>query len=641
MKRGMIFVIGWLMFHQLCATQYKIFQENGKVGLKDDNNQVVLPASFDALGWSDGNFSVIGNVTGYRVQGLWGIINLEKKFLTKAEYENLEYAGGELVVVRKKINSVFYKSGCLNLKGETKIPLIYDGVKVHGLRAIIFNLTSSGYRYGLSDLNHKILLPAVYKSIMPLGSLRYAVENKEGKVALYSEDGKAITDFVIDSVSAFNKNYAHVYQNQLQGLIGRDGLTKLETKYNAIKITEEGKILAQLPNEWLFINEKNETIKQFFADELKSISGKNFFVKKGSHWGIVDENFNELVPAHYESISELETQKFLVRSRSKLGVIDSQNKIVIPFYFDSLTCHGNVFLAFEKARGWQLVNHEGKTITNRFYEKLKALDNQNFIAKSKGYFGIVNAKGQEFVHCVFDSTASPKNGLIAVKFKGSYGIINEDEDWVVAPQNFKVSVINANLYLQYQPDNQFIKSFDGRIIYFTPYQLKFEKENFVETLPNGIEKTIDYNGLIVQRTITPTNTEEVFRESEGYRGIKKDGRYGFVDSKGKLRIANRYDSIGEFHEGLASVKLIGKWGFVNTEDRVAINPNYDRPAIFKSGIAIVSRNNKFGLIGRAGNVILPLRYDKIDHQQNSFRLALGKLHGMTDDKGNAYHRTSL
>jgi len=118
MKRVMILVAGWLVCTQLFATQYKTFEENGKVGMKDDKDQVILPPSFEALGWSDGSFSVAGQVTGYRLKGLWGIVNLKKEFVTKAEYENLVYSGGENLVARKKINSIFYKAGCVNLRSK-------------------------------------------------------------------------------------------------------------------------------------------------------------------------------------------------------------------------------------------------------------------------------------------------------------------------------------------------------------------------------------------------------------------------------------------------------------------------------------------------------------------------------------------
>ncbi|MBI3483364.1 MAG: WG repeat-containing protein [Bacteroidetes bacterium] len=634
MKSGMILMVGWLVCIPLFATQYKTFEENGKVGMKDDKEHVILPPSFEALGWSDGSFSVIGEVTGYRLQGLWGIINLKKEFITKAEFENLIYSGGENVVARKKINAVFYKTGSLNLRGETKIPFEYDGIQVQGLRSIVFNLTKSGFRYGIVDNTNRSILPVIYNYIRPLGSLRYAIENDEGKIALFSEEGKPVTDFIIDSVSMFYKGYAIVYRDHLQGLIDRDGSTKLEPMFRSIKIAEDGKVLTQLPNEWSFVSEKNEAGQKIFADELKYVDAKSYYIKRGNLWGVISDELKSIVPVRYESIYEIDGGKHLVGLYSKIGVIDAQNKILIPFLFDSLIDCRNFFRAFKRGQGWQLLDAEGKILTHHFYHLMKPLDEQNFLVESKNFYGLINRQGKEFVHCVFDSISAPVNNLIAVKFKGKYGIVNSKEDWLVAPQDFPLSVINEKNYLQKQPDNQFVKTFTGEVKYFTPYPLKFNNENFIETLPNGVEKTITYDGLIIDRTQSPQNTEEVFRESEGFIGIKKDGRFGFVDTTGRLRIANRYDSIGEFHESLAAIKLIGRWGFVNASDHVAINPNYDIASSFQSGKAIVSRNKKFGIIGKEGNVILPIRYDNIERQSDSFLLTLAGLKGRADHDGN-------
>jgi hypothetical protein len=195
-------------------------------------------------------------------------------------------------------------------------------------------------------------------------------------------------------------------------------------------------------------------------------------------------------------------------------------------------------------------------------------------------------------------------------------------------------VINQQRYLQKQPENNFIKSFKGEILYFTPYPTKFNKENFGEFLPDGTEKIISYDGEILQRTEMLNHVEEIFPEREGLRGIKKDDRYGFIDDKGRLRIANRYDSIGDFHEGLAAVKLIGKWGFVNTSDQIAINPNFDSISFFLNGLAIVSRNKKFGLVGKSGNIVLPLRYDHVFRLKGKFLLVASSLQGLADEHGN-------
>src|SRR5882672_12022533 len=124
MIRGAGFLVCWLMIIPSFAKVYQTFEEKGKVGMKDDAGHVVLPPTFEALGWSDGNFSVIGEVTGYRMQGSWGIVNLKKEFITSADYESLVYSGGDCVVARKKINQDISKTGCINLKGEIRIRFV-------------------------------------------------------------------------------------------------------------------------------------------------------------------------------------------------------------------------------------------------------------------------------------------------------------------------------------------------------------------------------------------------------------------------------------------------------------------------------------------------------------------------------------
>ena len=52
--------------------------------------------------------------------------------------------------------------------------------------------------------------------------------------------------------------------------------------------------------------------------------------------------------------------------------------------------------------------------------------------------------------------------------------------------------------------------------------------------------------------------------------IEKENRWGFVDSKGRLRISNRYDGAGPFHEGLAPIMLRGKWGFIDKSGKTKI-----------------------------------------------------------------------
>src|SRR4051812_30597365 len=94
-----LFIFG-LVVHNAWA-DYELFYQNGKAGVKDETGVVLIPATFDALGWSDGSFTVVNSVTGYRRDGRWGLINLKKELVTAPEYENLTSGGGDRVVASR------------------------------------------------------------------------------------------------------------------------------------------------------------------------------------------------------------------------------------------------------------------------------------------------------------------------------------------------------------------------------------------------------------------------------------------------------------------------------------------------------------------------------------------------------------
>src|SRR5690349_16252886 len=111
-----------LIAYSNASAEYLVFYENGKAGVRDDAGKVIIPASFDALGWTDGSFSVINQVTGFRQKGKWGLINLKKEFITKAEFESVTSTGGDRVVASRQINPYTIKYGCVDLTGKITVP---------------------------------------------------------------------------------------------------------------------------------------------------------------------------------------------------------------------------------------------------------------------------------------------------------------------------------------------------------------------------------------------------------------------------------------------------------------------------------------------------------------------------------------
>ncbi len=620
------------------ARGYQIFEENGKVGIKNESGQVVLAAAFEALGWSDGSFSVVGQVTGYRSKNQWGLLNLKKEFLTGADYEGLIYTGGDRLIASKRINPFTIKQGCLNLAGKVTVPFHYDGIKISGLRAIVFTKNGTRFEHGLVDLDDKGVLPLKYKNIQSLGSLRYAVQNFDNKIGLFSESGIRLTDFVIDSLSDFQKGWAVIYQDFKQGLLNRDGEIKAQPVYREVKINKDGAILLNTPYSWKIIDEQNKQLEEFEADELTTNANGYRMVKSGKI-GVLDKQFKVIIPARYDYLGPFIHGKAAAKKEGKFGVLRANGSVALPFLFDSLAMdeRGRLIRIKDKTAGvlsWQLFDTLGVQKSQAHYDFIDRYNGTFFPVSNRGYFGGMDVYGKEIIHCVYDSILQAKDGRVVVRFKGQYGIVSLEENWVLKPQVYPVTIVNADLYLEKQATVTFLKNLNGEIVYFTSNKLSAKEGVLTETFADGAVQKVSFDGRIIKPANILMEVQKVFPESEGMRGIKRDGKYGAIDAQGRLRVANRYEAIGQFKGGLAAIKILGKWGYVNIWDQIIINPSYEEAGEFIAGTAIIKRAGKLGITDLTGKIILPLRYDAVERMKNKFIITLNNLKGIADDKGN-------
>src|SRR5712692_4467775 len=85
-----------------------------------------------------------------------------------------------------------------------------------------------------------------------------------------------------------------------------------------------------------------------------------------------------------------------------------------------------------------------------------------------------------------------------------------------------------------------------------------------------------------------------------------NGKNGYIDARGTVRIRPQFDDAGEFSEGLAAVAINGKYGYINTSGQMVIEPRFDRADAFSSGLArimeftdVAHKAPKFGFINRS------------------------------------------
>ncbi len=615
MKRA--YCIFWLLLIHFfsAASSYDVYEENGKVGLKNDAGKILIPARFDDLGWSNSKFAVVKNVIGYRSGNYWGLVSLDDHVITKPLYEEIFPADGSLIIARKKSSfSLRLVTGCLNTSGKEILPFEYDGVSISNNRAVVFTKIGNQFKFGLVDLENKTLIPQQYLRVSAIGAHSYAVRNFDQKIALFTDDGKPVTGFTIDSISVFRKNYAILYQNAQQGLIDGDGQIKLQPAFREVRIDNDGSVFTRQLDEWYFLDGQNKLFQMKQADSIRAI-GKNLLCVVSA--GTVHLEDYKLTPTganSYATLGNIVKGKAIFSINKKFGITRTDGSIVIPAQYDRLYVDRQFVITNQIKGGknnWTVLDSTGRVLNSKAYDQIHPFTGKIFPVVNRNFWGAIDASGMAVIACAYDSIIQCLKDYVVIKFKEQYGIINLKEEWKVTPRPNRVKLLAEDRFLEISPRTTYLKSFDGTTIYFTDNKVEANPTNLTEYLPSGHVWEIDLDGVILTRRMQPESTERIYPEAEGLRGIKKNGQYGFIDSQGRLRIANRYGGIQPFSESLAAVKLLGKWGFINREDKIAIQPVYDEVTPFDKGFSIVRQKAFQGLIDKTGKIILPVRYEMV------------------------------
>lgn len=640
MKRAICIFCLLLVCFSLTASGFDVFKENGKVGLRDDNGKVIIPAKYEALGWSDAPFKVVDNVVGYKEGGYWGLITLDNKVITKSLFEDLYPGDGSLLIARKKSNlSLRIVSGCISTSGREVLPFLYDGIKLANLRAIVYTFIGNEYRYGLVDLDNRTLIPQQYQNIKPVGTLRFAVQNFENKFALFSDAGKQMTPFSIDRISDYKKNFAIIYQNTSQGLLDAQGNVRIQPVYREIKIEDDGSVFHRDIDEWFFLDGQNQLLHKKNADVIKPIDKNLLQVSISDAVQLTDDALKPISQTVFAGLDDFSDNVAVYSSGGKFGIARRDGSVVLPARFDKLTREHDYFkggLVLGDKESWSLLDKQGNMLSAKSYEQMHPFTGRIFPVTNRGFWGALDENGKEVIACAYDSIVQQLGDLVVVKFKGQYGIVALPEVWKVTPRANRIKLISADRFLEQDSRMTYLKSLSGNIIYFTDNKIDLMPTHLVEYVPSGALWQIDLDGVIVNRKIQPDGSiERIYPETEGLRGIKKNGQYGFVDAQGRLRIANRYEGIEPFSEHLAAAQIRGRWGFINHEDKIAIQPVYDEVSAFHGGVSVVKQKGLYGLIDKTGKLLLLPRYESVAVLgSGNVLIKQSGLYGLADKSGN-------
>lgn len=292
---------------------------------------------------------------------------------------------------------------------------------------------------------------------------------------------------------------------------------------------------------WGFINTGGAVAIQPQYDEVKDFVNGYCLVAQDGRWGIISKDGKTIHQCIYDSISEIDSDIALAKAGpdSYYIYLDGKKKLLSKEY----TFHPY---------------SEG-------YARIKS--NKN------GKWGYIDTKGVFRIDASYD---------FASDFKGGHALVSKgDKSWSINKSGDR-------------------KGFD------------YTADNTAVLLENGTAYVKRNNGdvnIFLDKSLSRIREYAEIGEFHDELARVKDakGNIAFINPKGEMVINARvYDDVGDFSEGKAWVKKNGKYGYINTEGRLVIDTLFTYASNFNNNLAYVAIGQRQGVIRNAtGNKINP------------------------------------
>ena len=148
---------------------------------------------------------------------------------------------------------------------------------------------------------------------------------------------------------------------------------------------------------------------------------------------------------------------------------------------------------------------------------------------------------------------------------------------------------------------------------------------------------------IAHRSASPATVPAEAIASENQDLAVDKGRWGFIDSTGKVVVEAQFSAVRQFSDGLAAVRVGEKWGYIDKTGKVVVPARYEFGLEFSEGLAPVRVGDKWGYIDAKSDMKIAPRFDvaySFSEKRAVFRIG-GDGMGYIDQEGKVAVRQGL
>ena len=341
---------------------------------------------------------------------------------------------------------------------------------------------------------------------------------------------------------------------------------------NILKVQKDGK--------YGLINLAGKTILNCDYDEIYTLKGiqNSIIIEKNGQVGLIDNTGRIVIETIYKEIQPLGTDALngyiTINQEGKYGVIGANKEHKLENNYEKIEqIYGlNLFVIVENGKQ-KLINSKGTTILEEGFDEIKQIlqkNNEQIIFVKDGKFGVMTTTGEIKIENSYEDIKELENGYLVAKKDNKYGIIDNTNE---VKLNFSYTSVsynkNADLYIAEDMDYKssiIDNNFEVKLIGILS-ELNAEQKY--------IKMHIDEEYKYFDFTFEEKNNTEVLKANTLFLS-KKDGKYGYVNSDGKVIVDYKYDDATEQNKfGYVAVQKNGLWGSIDSEGNVVIEPTYN------------------------------------------------------------------
>ena len=200
-------------------------------------------------------------------------------------------------------------------------------------------------------------------------------------------------------------------------------------------------------------------------------------------------------------------------------------------------------------------------------------------------------------------------GWAVVRQYDRYGMIDRSGREVVTIKYAEVSMLHNGRFFAEDAATGLLAMFGKRkqLTGFVYDGVLACSEGLYLVVRNGRYGYLDARG----KEVIPCQYRLANPMKDGFAMVCDSTRYGMIDRRGKVFLPLEYDNSGyrseiyTFYEGLALVEKDGKYGYINTNGEIAVPLRYASGYKFTEGLAPVCDKGSWGYIDHQGNVVIP------------------------------------